>query len=455
MNPKTAPLLTLVLLLTACATQTYESKPLAPAQVAETFSARTLADAGLGEVTTWGLPELTQAALRLHPDLNVARAQWRAVQAGETTAGQKPNPTISTSGEHHSQHQGVTPWTLNLGIDIPIETHGKREARMEQAAALSEAARLEIAQAAWNIRSRLRARLLELFAIEQQAAQLEREEAVHQKIVNLLEARVNAGMAAGTDLSDARLEWQRTRVLLDAEIARKQEARAALATAIGVPDNALNEVRLSFSAFEQINDKLPARDAQRAALLNRIEIRKALASYEAAEAKLKLEVAKQHPDFSLSPGVSWDQADFKWSLGLSLILALMNKNEGSIAEARAAREVEAEKFNALQAGIIGEQAQAWTRWQSAQDDIPKARRLVAAQSARLAQTQRQFDAGYADRLELTTAQLALVSAEAAVLAARLKAQRALGALEDTVQQPLDGSEPLTEPPETSDREAAE
>lgn len=440
-----------LVLLAACATQTYEPKPLTPVQAMEAFSARTLADAGLGEVSTWGLPELTQAALRLHPALNVARAQWRAAQASETTAGQKPNPTISTSGEHHSQHQGVTPWTLNLGIDIPIETHGKREARMAQAAALSEAARLEIAQVAWNIRSHVRARLLELYAVEQQAAQLQREEILQLKIIGLLEARVNAGMAANTDLSDARLAWQKTRVLLDAEIARKQEARAALAVAIGVPDSALEDAPLSFSAFEQISDKLPARDVQRAALLNRIEIRKALARYEATEAKLKLEIAKQHPDFSLSPGVSWDQADFKWSLGLSLILALMNKNEGPIAEARAAREVEAEKFNALQANIIGEQAQAWARWQGAQDETPKARRLIAAQSTRLAQTQRQFDAGYADRLELTTTQLALVSAEVAVLASRLKAQRALGALEDTVQQPLDGSEKLQQPLDSSEK----
>lgn len=465
MNTKTAPLLTLALLLTACATQTYEPKPLEPVQAMESFNARTLADAGLGEVAAWGLPELTQAALRLHPELNVARAQWRAAQAGEITAGQKPNPTISTSGEHHSEHQGVSPWTLNLGIDIPIETHGKREARMAQKAALSEAARLEIAQTAWNIRSRVRARLLELYAIEQQAAQLQREEALQLKIVGLLEARVNAGMVAGTDLSDARLHWQKTRMLHDVETSRLLEARAALAAAVGVPDSALENATLSFSTFEQTTDTLPARDVQRAALLNRIEIRKALASYEAAEARLKLEIARQYPDLSLSPGVSWDQADFKWSLGLSLVLALMNKNEGPIAEAGAAREVEAEKFNALQAGIIGEQAQAWARWQGAQNDILKAQQLTTAQSARLAQTQRQFDIGYADRLELTTTQMALVGAEAVVLAARLKTQRALGALEDTVQQPLDGSEPLQQPldsseplpdiPEAQDQESAE
>lgn len=438
----------LLLLVTACATQKYEPSPLQPQQAMEAFAARSLSDAGLGEPSSWGLTELTKAALRLHPDLNVARAQWRAAQASEKTAAEKPNPTLSAGSEHHSQHKGVTPWTLGLGIDIPIEAQGKREARIAQAQALSEVARLDIAQVAWNVRSRLRARFLELYEIAQQVEQLQKEENLRNKIVLLLEARVNAGMSAGTDLSDARLEWQKTQMLLDAERSREDEARANLAAAIGVPDHALENLPLTFAAFEHIGEKMPSREVQQAALLNRIEIRKALASYEEKEARLRLEIAKQHSDLNLSPGVSWDQADFKWSLGLSLLLALMNKNEGPIAEAQAAREVEAKKFIALQTDIIGELSIAYSRWQSAQNDISKARRLVTAQSARLSQTQRQFDAGYGDRLELTTAQLALVSAESAVLAARLKTLRALGTLEDAVQQPLDGSEPLTEQPES-------
>jgi outer membrane protein TolC len=428
------------MLLAGCATQPYTPKPIDPAEKMAEFQTRTLADAQLGELSSWGLPELTRAALRLHPDLDLARAQWRAAQAAQITAGQKPNPTLSTSGEHHSRHQGVSPWTLNLGIEIPVETTNKREIRIAQATALSEVARLEIAQTAWNVRSRVRARLLDLYAIRQQVAQLQREQDLRQKIIALLEARVRAGLAASPELSEARLEWQKVRMLLDAEASREAEARAALAAAIGVPEEALEGVTFSFDAFEQITDRLPAREVQRAALLNRIEIRKALARYEAAEAKLRLEIARQHPDFTLSPGISWDQNDFKWSLGLSLLLAMIgNKNEGPIAEANAAREVEAARFTALQTGIIGEQAQAYARWQSALDDVAKARRLVAAQASRLAQVQRQFDLGYADRLELTTAQLTVVSAESAVLAARLKALRALGALEDAVQQPLDGS----------------
>lgn len=447
MKINTLSIVATALLLTACATQTYEPQPLQPAKAAESFRARSLTDAGLGPVAAWSMPELTQAAMRLHPDLDVARAQWRAAQAGEITAGQKPNPTISAGGEHHSEHHNISPWTYNLGIDIPVETHGKREARMEQASALSEAARLDIAQTAWQIRSRLRTRLLDVYLVQQQTTQLQHEADARAQIVALLESRLTAGLVGGTDLSDARLQLQKARAALSAKSARLAEARASLAAAVGLPEHALDNITLSFTLFERDSIELPAEDVQRAALLNRLEIRKALASYDAAEAKLKLEIAKQYPDFSLSPGYSWDQGDIKWSLGLSLVLALLNKNEGPIAEANAQRDLQAAQFNALQASIIGQQSQTLARWQAAQAEVPKAQQLVVAQQARLAQTQLQFDAGYADRLELTTAQLELVTAESGVLAARLNAQQAFGQLEDAVQQPLDGSAPLPEIPQ--------
>ncbi|WP_146187116.1 TolC family protein [Novimethylophilus kurashikiensis] len=443
LNAKTISVFTLLaMLLAGCAHQTYAPQPLQPTASAEAFNARSLADAGMGAVESWDLPTLTQAALRLHPDLAVARAQLKAARAAKISAGQKPNPTVSGNAEHHSRADNVSPWTMTLGVEIPVETHGKREARLEQATALSEAAKLDIALTAWQIRSRLRSRLLDWYAVQEQAAQLQKEADLRGKVVALLEARLKAGMVSGTDLADARLMWLKTQTQLEAESARTGEIRAALAAGIGIPAEALPKANLSLSGFQQETVSASASDIRIAALLNRIELRKALANYVAAEARLKLEVAKQYPDISLSPGYLWDQGDKIWSLGLSLVLPLFNKNEGPIAEARAQREVEAQRFNALQAAVIGDQSQAMAAWQSALNETDKARSLVSSQQARLAQTQRQFDAGYADRLELTTAQLELATAESAVLAAHLKAQRALGALEDAVQQPLDGSAPL-------------
>ncbi|MCX7627066.1 MAG: TolC family protein [Methylophilaceae bacterium] len=430
--------------LAGCAMQAYAPQPLEPEKTTQTFQARTLADAGLGDVSAWGLPELTQVALRLHPELDAARAQWKAARAAELTAGQRPNPAFSASGEHHSRAPGISPWTWTLSIDLPVETHGKREARIDQARALSEAARLEIGQTAWNVRSRLRAQMLAAYAIQQEIAQLRKEAVLRARLVELLEARLTAGLVAGTDLTDARLQLQKTRTALDTATTRLAESRAAIAAAVGVPLSALTGITLSFAAFEHDPMPLPFEQVQRAALLNRLDIRKGLATYEAAEAKLKLEIAKQYPDINLAPGYSWDQGDNRWSLGLSLVFALFNRNEGPIAEARAARDLEAARFQVLQAQVIGEQEQAWARYQAAHEEIRKSQALVETQRARLEQIRRQFDAGYADRVELTGAELELVIAEAGVLAARLAAQRALGQLEDAVQQPLDGSAPLPE-----------
>ena len=43
-----------------------------------------------------------------------------------------------------------------------------------------------------------------------------------------------------------------------------------------------------------------SKNFQEKALLNRLDIRRSLAKYAAAESKIKLEVAKQTPDISLS-----------------------------------------------------------------------------------------------------------------------------------------------------------
>jgi len=218
-----------------------------------------------------------------------------------------------------------------------------------------------------------------------------------------------------------------------------------LAAAIGLPEGAIDEARLSYASFERADLVLPTQDVQRAALLNRLEIRQALAHYVAQEAKLKLEIAKQYPDINLAPAYGWDQGANRWGLGFSMLLAFLNNhNEGPIAEAKAARELGARQFEALQASVIGEQEQALARWNAAIGEVTHLQKLVMAQQARLAQTQKQFDAGQVDRLELDLTKLELLVANANVSNALSRTQQILGQVEDAVQQPLDGSVALPE-----------
>src|SRR5690242_15637812 len=77
----------------------FRAAPLSPEQSADAFSARSFADPGLlrflgGPPPVWDLDALTLAAFYFHPELDVARAQWRSAKAAQETAAERPNPSV-------------------------------------------------------------------------------------------------------------------------------------------------------------------------------------------------------------------------------------------------------------------------------------------------------------------------------------------------------------------------
>jgi len=263
----------------------------------------------------------------------------------------------------------------------------------------------------------------------------------------MLEARLRAGMASSLELSNARLQLQNNRQLLDTEKAKLVELKAKLASHAGLPLQGLNKIQLTqndkalaISRRQDLTSKPDLLDQLReSALLNRLDIRAALARYEAAEARLRLEIARQYPDIVLSPGYSYDQGDKIWSFGLSTLLSLLNRNQGNIAEAEAQREIEATKIRALQTQIIGELEGRSAAYLQTVSSVNDARQLVTAQAERTELTTKQFDEGFADRLELTSAKLEKLQAQRNLLAGEIRMEYAIHALEETLQQPLETS----------------
>lgn len=438
-------------LVAGCGFQTYSPRPIDPTQSAARYQAHDVNSAEFSDylisqgyakdqipIKEWGLRELTLSAFFFHPQLDIARAQWRVAEAEKITAWQRLNPVINGSAEHHSQHRGgISPWTYGIGLSIPIETGGKRQARIDRAESLSEATRIEIGNSAWQVRSNVRNNLIALQAANKQVELLQHEVALRSDIAAMLDARLMAGLISNIELSNARLQLQKAQQIMAAEQGHIPELRVVLAASAGLPLPSLDKIILRDKNFEPINAaELPNETIQREALLNRLDVRTSLARYAAAEAKLKLEIAKQYPDITLSPAYSFDQGDNRWSLGLSMLLALLDKNQGLIAEARALREVEAAQFDALQVKVITEMEQSQTRYHAALEQLQKAQNLQVSEQAKVTQTQRQFDTGFADRLELVGVQLEALSSKQNVFDVELKVQHALAALEDAMQRPL-------------------
>jgi outer membrane protein, heavy metal efflux system len=433
-----------VALLAGCAH--FHPEPISPKSTAEHFDARSLTNENLGAFLqtnhvvaewpchAWDLNALTFAAFYYQPALAEARAQFASTQAAEITAGERPNPTLTATPTYDTSSS--PPWIPGVSFDIPVETAGKRGKRIAQAKFNSEAAKWNLVSAEWQARSRIRAALLSLYAARENESLLEHQETAQSNVVRLLQGQLEAGVISSYDVTQARIAEETTQLsLLDARGQIKQ-ARVQLAGALGVPAQALEAAEFDFSALAELPSALTAPEVRRDAALNRADIRGALAQYAASQSALQLEIAKQYPDVHLNPGYELDQTDNKWTLGLTVDLPVLNQNQGGIAEAKAKRAEAAAHFLAVQAGAISEIDGALAGYDAALQKSATAKTLSTDLQRQLDSVRGQARVGEADGLTMANAEVSFYTGAQNRLDALIKAQAALGALEDAVQSPL-------------------
>ncbi len=458
----------ILVLMSGCAS--FEPRLLSPVDTTKAFEARRLDNPGLRafiqqnikhEVepwppAAWDLTMLTLAAIYYHPDMDVARAEWAVARAGMTTAGGRPNPTLGTLFQYDANPAaGVSPWTLGLNFDIPIETAGKRGYRIARAGALSEAARLNVVNVAWKARSRVRKNLVDFHAGRQRETLLKKQLEVQERFTQMLERRFSLGMLALPFVTDARIARDKTHLAFDEAKGQTAEAAVRLAESLGLPAHALDGVNFSFDFIDRLPGDFPEEEARHRALLNRPDILSSLAEYAASQSALQLEIAKQYPDVHLGSGYLWDQGENKWSIGFSLTLPLFNRNQGPIAEAEARRQQAAARFTALQAQIINEIDRTLAGYHAARKTFETAKELLNAELSQQEILRRRLRPGEAARFTLVNAEVALIATELSHLDALIKAQQALGSLEDALQRPLGQMESVPLAQETNRRPGQE
>jgi cobalt-zinc-cadmium efflux system outer membrane protein len=356
------------------------------------------------------------------------------------TAGARPNPSISATPEYTvNPASGMTPWIATIQLDMPIETAGKRRHRITRAEQLSEALFLELASSAWKVRSEVRSSLIDWTSAQRAVELLQHQQEFQSNVVAALEKRLAAGAVANTDVTLARLALSKTLVSAGEAKARSAEARVRLAQALGLPLSALEGVGVRFDLAATLAgaERFTSAEMRKEALHGRADVLAGLAEYAASEAALRLEIARQYPDVHLSPGYQYDQGENKWALGLSVELPVLNQNQGPIAEANAHRAEAAARFTALQARIIGELDAAVSAFSAAREQLANTATFIANQAAQYRAVEQQVRAGEADPLDATYAELERLAGESAKLDALTRLQRAVGQLEDAVQQPLD------------------
>ena len=434
-------------LLIGCATRRYQSAPIAPAETASRFQARNLGDPGLRTFleknghtftawppTKWNLEMLSLAALYFNPTLEAARARVMGTQAAIVSAGARPNPNLSVA-------PGVpSPYLFSLDLAVPIETAGKRGHRLQVARSLDQAARLDLADSAWKIRSGVRSALLKYLLDNRNLEAAQTEEQVRTAQVKLLEAKLAVGEIPRPEVDAARIELAKMQLGTARAEGQVAQSNAALAASIGAPVSAFQDFEFWWPDLDSppTPESFSRQTIQRDAVLNRLDVRRSLAEYAAAEADLQLEIAKQYPDIHIGPGYSYEEKNNFFTIGLSTTLPLFNRNQGPIAEAEARRKESGATFLVTQAEVIAQSEQAYAAYKAALKELAQANQSVRKlQDSQLQMMQNAVSAGEEDRLALNGLELQARVLTRARLDALSRAQNALGALEDALQRPLD------------------
>lgn len=444
--------LLLLALLAGCAS--YRPAPLHPEQSAAQFSARQLRDPELRDriaamwqhpppewpPPAWDRAQLLAVALVWNPRLAVVRAQVEAALAHEVTAGQTPNPELTLQSEyaHHDPH----PWLYGLSLDLLLRTPDRRQLDIDLARLETSGTRWDLMDAAWVVRRTLIAALSDHESATRRLSLLERLIAAEDRLIALERRRV----AAGEDAADELLTAGQARIELEQQQAQARSdavsATAALAAAVGIVPSALDGVAIDWPDWGRppVADAGASNQLRDQALRSRADLSAALDAYAAAENKLHQAVLRQYPQLQLSPGYYWDHGVAKFPFDVGFTLPLFNRSQGEIAEARAAREVAAQRMLAVQAEIIGAIAAAERSERVAQDSVDAAGRGLDA-----ARRQRQ-NAALSLRLggiaanENLAAEILALRGELDVVQMLAQRQAARNALEDALHAPLSGPE---------------
>lgn len=444
--------------LGGCASRTAQMPPeISPNEVVRRFESRTLRDPGLRDFLrvnsvsvdddTLDFDALCWVAFYFNPSVEVARQQWRVVQAAEASARARPNPTLTLSpGYNFTRVPGLSPWMPAVNLDFLFPTAGKRGLQQSIAQHEADALRHAFVSSVWQLRSELRRALIELSAAQQREAATQSQLEIQRRVKVLIEQRFALGGISATDVATARATLLRAESSsLDARV-QINVARAHVASALGMPVASIAEVTMPRAPSGLNFSKADLAAARATSLRSRADVLEALAKYESARASLRLELAKRIPDFHLGPGYQWDQGANKWTLGISFEIPVFHHNEAPIAEAAARVAEAAARFDlvqfqaiaAIDAGIAAQTAAAdqLQRARALQDEIEKQNRSV----------KQRRDLGGADEVEVESSELDFETTTSTASEAEYALAIASGQLEDALQLPFPHFLALVQPP---------
>lgn len=388
--------------------------PLAVAALAAAFAlpARTAAQ-------PLTLERAMSAAFDNNPGFAAARNEAAASEGQLTQAGLLPNPSLEVSVD---DTQKATRTTTTM-LSVPIETGGKRGARITAAGLSRDIAQRDLSAARASLRSAVIAAFFEA-AVAQEAVRVARGNTdIANSALRLAERRVAAGKAPPLESSKAQVELANARIEARAADAALEAARRKLGLLWG-------NAQPDFDRVDGKLDALPQRgslDDLSAALSDAPLMQGGRLAVDLGRAQLEVEKSKRYPDITLSAGVARDNeaGRNKAQLGVSIPLPLFDRNQGNVYAATMQAYKAQDTYRELAARLTGDLLQAVSQFDLAVGAAREYRGAVLPGAAQAYDAARKgFEAGKFGFLEVLDAQRTLSQGNIAYLTALASAYQA-------------------------------
>lgn len=373
------------------------------------------------------------------PVLTEARAEYTSALALASVKTPLSNPSIEFGPRFgfgpDVLRRRVEPFG-SIGFTIPT---GKRRKRQDELNCISaEMARIEYIAKHRETYLALRKAYTELTLSR---TRLTARRSVIDSATQTLELNkkaVDAGQLTALDKILFELEAGRIKGdALDAQF-DIANAEASLADLTGIHSNSFK--RLPENAVPQIPDAVPLMpELKRILTDNHLELARLRMKYEVAEAELRLEIAKQYPDFKFGQSAEGDISDRKTLLGLTLGIdvPIFDRNQQAIASAKGKRDEIRCKYEAAANRALSNLDRAWRGVQLASEKLTFLRAELlpkAQQSVEL--SRKALDAGITDSFRVLENQRAQRAITLSIVDAELTLRRAWVELEQAVGYPL-------------------
>jgi outer membrane protein, heavy metal efflux system len=320
---------------------------------------------------------LIQRALDRHPDLDAAKLDVEAAQGRVRQAGLRPNPMLDLSGQQSLGSDN----NIMVGITLPLDLNGRKEGRVGVAERELDMKRAQLAERERKLRGDLRLKAAEVLAARRNLETIRDLLETNRRAVEIVGARVREGAVPTLDLNVQLVEANRLEASETLLASRVEILTLQLRNLAGMSADSSFNVVGDLAAIAALPEQSAALQT---ATSERPDLALVRAEVAAAAARVRKEEAEGRWDASVNVGYQRQQMGFGvmgitesggtrevadtfhfFGAGVTITLPVRNRNQGSIAAARAETRAVDRRRELIELTIRQEVQSAYAQYASA------------------------------------------------------------------------------------------